>query len=88
MGFEQEAHQVQDLYLGRKYAEAAAAVPQDFIDRTSLIGPPERVRDRLHAYADAGVTTLTITPFGVTLKDRVQILRQTADALDTAGLAQ
>jgi hypothetical protein len=33
------------------------AIPRDFIDSTSLIGPFERVRDRLQAYADAGVTT-------------------------------
>ena len=88
MGFEQEAQQVQDLYLGKQYAEAAAAVPRDFIDQTSLIGPPERIRDRLQAYADSGVTTLTVSPFGATLEERTQILRTIAEQLDAAGLAQ
>ena len=40
-----------------------AAVPLDFIDQTSLIGPPERIAERLHAYAEAGVTTLNVTTF-------------------------
>ena len=88
MGFDQEAQQVQDLYLGKKYAEAAAAVPRDFVDQTSLIGPPARIRDRMQAFADSGVTTLTISPFAATLEGRVSILRQTAEALDAAGLAE
>ena len=47
MGYEAEAAEVQDLYLARDYDGAAAAVPFEFIDRTSLIGPPERVQERL-----------------------------------------
>lgn len=86
MGFEAEAQQVQDLYLARNHRDAAAAVPQDFIDRTSLIGPVERVRDRLHAYAEAGVTTLTITPGALALEHRIAVLRSMADALDASGL--
>ena len=58
MGYDAEAAEVQELYLARDYAGAAAAVPFEFIDRTALIGPPERIADRLAAYADAGVTTL------------------------------
>ena len=52
--------QVQDLYLDRQHREAMAAVPLSFIDQTSLLGPPERIAERLHAYAEAGVTTLTV----------------------------
>ena len=55
---------VQDLYLDRQQREAAEAVPVEFIDRTSLLGPPERIADRLQAYAAAGVTTLTVSPYG------------------------
>jgi alkanesulfonate monooxygenase SsuD/methylene tetrahydromethanopterin reductase-like flavin-dependent oxidoreductase (luciferase family) len=88
MGYEAEAAQVQDLYLAKKYQEAAKAVPRDFIDATSLIGPVERVRDRMHAFAQAGVTTLTISPFAATLEGRLQILHRTAEALEAAGLAE
>lgn len=87
MGFEKEAEQVQELYLGGNQRDAAAAVPLEFIDRTSLIGPPDRIRDRLQAYADAGVTTLTVTPGGFTLEHRLQMLRQLIDATEAAGLA-
>jgi F420-dependent oxidoreductase-like protein len=88
MGFEAEAAQVQELYLNKQYAEAAAAIPRDFVDGTSLIGSPERIRDRMQAFAAAGVTTLTITPFAPTLEGRLLTLRRTAEALEAAGLAE
>jgi F420-dependent oxidoreductase-like protein len=88
MGYEEAAGQIQDLYLGRDYAGAAAAVPDDFIDRTSLIGPPERIRDRLQAYADTGVTTLTIAVYSGTLDERLETVRQMTEILDAAGLAE
>jgi len=87
MGFEQEAAQVQDLFLGGKQREAMAAVPLDFIDQTSLIGPPERVAERLHAFAEAGVTTLTVTSFAADLDGRLRDLRQVAATLDASGPA-
>ncbi len=86
MGYESVAQTVQDLYLDRKQREAAAAVPTDLIDRTCLIGPPGRIQDRLHAYAQAGVTTLTISPTAATLEERVTVLRTVIDAAETAGL--
>jgi hypothetical protein len=45
------------------------------------------VRDRLAAYRDAGVTTLTIASYAGTLEERVASLRLMADALDSSGLA-
>jgi F420-dependent oxidoreductase-like protein len=87
MGFEAEAERVQDLYLERKYDEAAAAVPRAFVERTSLVGPFEAIRDRMQAYADAGVTTLTLSPFAPDLDTRIETLRRTAEALEAAGLA-
>jgi len=87
MGFEDAAHRIQDLYLDRRHREAMAAVPLELIDQTSLIGPRERIVERLHAYAEAGVTTLSVTPFGDTVGDRRDTLRVMADALATSGLA-
>jgi F420-dependent oxidoreductase-like protein len=87
MGFDREAQQVQDLYLAGRHRDAAAAVPHDLIDRTSLIGPVERIRDRLHAYAEAGVTTLTITAGAPALDQRIATMRAITEALDAAGLA-
>jgi F420-dependent oxidoreductase-like protein len=88
MGYELEAAEVQDKYLARDYAGAGAAVPYEFIDRTSLIGPPARVQERLHAYARSGVTTLTVATYAGTLQDRIQTLRTMAEVLDASGLGE
>jgi F420-dependent oxidoreductase-like protein len=87
MGFEAEAERVQDLYLDRKHREAMAAVPLDFIDQTSLLGPPERIAERLHAFAEAGVTTLTVATSEPDHSLRIETLRRVASALDASGLA-
>jgi F420-dependent oxidoreductase-like protein len=87
MGFEAEAAEVQNLYLDRKHREAAAAVPYEFVDRTSLLGPPERIADRLVELAEAGVTTVSATPYGETVERRVEALRALVGAVERAGLA-
>jgi F420-dependent oxidoreductase-like protein len=87
MGYEQAAIEIQDKYMARDYDGAMAAVPFEFIDRTSLIGPPERVRDRLSAFADAGVTTLTIATYAGDLDERIATLRTMVDVLEQSGLA-
>ncbi|HYJ77830.1 MAG TPA: LLM class F420-dependent oxidoreductase [Actinomycetes bacterium] len=86
MGYGEAAAKVQDLYLARQHRDAADAVPFEFIDRTSLIGPKERVRDRLAAYAEAGVTTLSVASYAGSLEERVGALRTLAAALDESGL--
>ncbi len=87
MGYEEASDAVQERYLAKDYAGAAAAVPFEFVDRTSLIGPPERIQARLHAYAEAGVTTLTVASYAGTIEDRVSALRTVAGALEASGLA-
>jgi F420-dependent oxidoreductase-like protein len=52
MGYEAEAALIQDLFLAGRRQEAAAAVPDALIDETSLVGPPERIRDRLQAWKE------------------------------------
>ena len=86
MGYEQAAAKVQDLYLHRRHRDAAEAVPFEFIDRTSLIGSPARIKDRLSAYAEAGVTTLALAPYAGSLEGRVSALRVLAEALNSSGL--
>jgi F420-dependent oxidoreductase-like protein len=86
MGFEEAAAKVQDLYLARQHRDAAAAVPFELIDATSLIGPRERIRDRLHRYAEAGVGTLSVAPFAGGLESRLQVVRTMAELMDETGL--
>jgi F420-dependent oxidoreductase-like protein len=86
LGYAAEAAVVQDRYLARDYAGAAAAVPAEFVDQTSLLGPVERIAERMQAYAHAGVTTLTVAPHAGTLEERIAALRTAVDALDRAGV--
>jgi F420-dependent oxidoreductase-like protein len=60
MGFESEARRVQELFLDGKRDEAVAAVPDALADEISLVGPAERIRDRLAAWEESPVTTLLV----------------------------
>jgi F420-dependent oxidoreductase-like protein len=87
MGYEAEAAEIQDKFLAKDYLGAGMAIPHDLIDKTALLGSKERIADRMHAYADSGVTTLTIAPNAETLEGRIATLRTVAEALELAGLA-
>jgi F420-dependent oxidoreductase-like protein len=87
MGYEKEAIEIQDKYMAKDYSGAAAAVPFEFIDSTSLIGPRDRIKDRLAAFADAGVTTLTLATYAGSIDERLDTLRTMAEVLDESGLA-
>jgi len=87
MGYGDAAGEVQEKFLARDYEGAAAAVPFDFIDRTSLIGPVERIADRLAEFAESGVTTLTVSTYAAELDDRLATVRAMSQALERAGLA-
>lgn len=73
-GYEQEAKEIQDLYLSGKKREAEAAIPQDYIEQTTLVGPEGFVKDRLVQYKEAGVTSLNVSLAGDTLDERVRTL--------------
>jgi F420-dependent oxidoreductase-like protein len=78
-GFEEAAERVQDLYLDGKPAEAAAALPAEFIDKVALVGPRDVVKERLAVYRDAGVGTLGVTPMAFTKDERLEQLRHIAE---------
>jgi F420-dependent oxidoreductase-like protein len=73
-GYHREAVLIQDLYLSGRKAEAAAAVPDDLVRDTSLVGPKGYVAERLAAFAEAGVTTLQVTSLGHTHEKRVRAI--------------
>jgi len=60
MGFEAEAQKIQELFFEGKRAEAIASVPDQFADEISLVGPIDRIKDRLDAWRDTPVTSLLI----------------------------
>jgi F420-dependent oxidoreductase-like protein len=60
-GYEREAKTVQDLFLEGKQRDAAAAIPDAFVDSVALIGPQERIADRLGAFRESGATTVLVS---------------------------
>jgi F420-dependent oxidoreductase-like protein len=59
-GWEAEAERIQELYLAGHQREAIAAVPDELVDAVSLVGPKERIRDRLAVWEETPVTTLNV----------------------------
>ncbi|RLA11275.1 MAG: LLM class F420-dependent oxidoreductase, partial [Gammaproteobacteria bacterium] len=53
LGYEEAAVKIQDLFLEGKKSEAAAAVPDSLVDEVALVGPEDRIRDRLQAWKEA-----------------------------------
>jgi len=87
MGYEEAARRVQDAYLDGRHLDAAAAVPHEFIDETSLLGPTERIAERMRAYAEAGVTTLNLALHGDPARRR-ETLRSAVAAFELAGVGR
>jgi alkanesulfonate monooxygenase SsuD/methylene tetrahydromethanopterin reductase-like flavin-dependent oxidoreductase (luciferase family) len=73
-GYEKEAALIQELYLQGKKREAIAAVPDGLVDAVALCGPKERIKERIHAWKEAGVSTLICTfPDAVAMRVMAEI---------------
>ena len=59
-GFKEAADRIQELYLAKRKDEATAAVPDEWVDLKSLVGPPARIKQRYRAWEDSGATSLTV----------------------------
>jgi F420-dependent oxidoreductase-like protein len=86
MGYADAAAEVQNLYLDGRKAEAMEAVPQEFIERTSIIGNKIQITERIRQYAAAGVGTLSISPFVADIDTGLTTLRTIAEAFEAAGV--
>ncbi len=64
-GYEAEAAEIQDLYLAGDKGAAMMKVPGSLIDEVALVGPKERVKERLTRWINSPVTTMNITVFDV-----------------------
>jgi len=60
-GYEAEARAIQELFLGGNQREAVGHVPDAFVDEVALVGPKERIADRIAAWRESGATTLLIS---------------------------
>jgi F420-dependent oxidoreductase-like protein len=85
MGYAEAAAQVQDRFLAGRVRAAAEAVPLEFVDRTSLLGPVDRIARRLREYAAAGVTNLSVMPLAGGVDDDVRALHAVSEALVRSG---
>ncbi len=83
-GYEKEAAEIQDLYLSGRKPEAAAAIPQSFIDATTLIGPEGFVKERLAELRESGVNCLNVGLVGSDLKARVAQLDSLRNLIATS----
>lgn len=81
-GYEAEAKEIQDLYLDGKKAEAAAAVPESFLEETSLCGDEGYVKDRIAQFKAAGVTVLNITPIAPDLEGQQRMVAKVKELAD------
>ncbi len=72
-GYEEAAIKIQDLYLAGKKAEAEAAVPDALADEVALVGPKERIRERLSEWKRAGVTTIMVSGNGEAVRTMAQL---------------
>ncbi|MBV9512156.1 MAG: LLM class F420-dependent oxidoreductase [Caulobacteraceae bacterium] len=79
VGFEAAAADVQRLWNEGKREEATAAVPDEMVFKTSLIGTESEVRDRLRAYRDSGVTLLGVQPFGRDQNEKLATIAKIVD---------
>lgn len=72
-GYEAAAKEIQDLYLEGKKAEAAAAVPDELVDEVALVGPKERIADRLDQWRESGITTMIL---GTTQPEALRLMAE------------
>jgi F420-dependent oxidoreductase-like protein len=80
-GYEAEAKEIQDLYLDGKKAEAAGAVPQDWIEKMNLVGSRAQVAEKVASFAEAGVTSLSVNVAGPDAVKTIEQLRDICDSL-------
>jgi F420-dependent oxidoreductase-like protein len=76
-GYEAAANEIQDLYLSGEKGAAMMKVPSELIDEVALVGPRERIKERLQRWLDSPVTTLNMTVFdSETMQIMVELLRE------------
>ncbi len=78
-GFEKEAREIQDLYLGGNKRDAEKVVPTELLELGNLVGPASYVKERIAAFAEAGVTNLQVLPAS---DDPAATIRQLRELVD------
>lgn len=82
-GFAEVAAESQALWLAGRRDAAAAAIPDEMVLATTLLGSESQVADRLRAWADVGIDHVRLYPAGATLEDRLDTLGRALDLVPT-----
>ena len=86
-GFDEDAREVQRLWVAGRRDEARARVPDTMVEQSNLIGDEAKVLERLKIYRDAGVTTFRASPAGGTLEEQLTTLGRTMDLIHSLASA-
>jgi F420-dependent oxidoreductase-like protein len=86
-GFGDVADEVQGLYLDGKREDAYAAIPDELVDATSLVGTEEQVRERIASYSELGVDRLILSPIQPDSADQRKTLERAAEIVGVGALA-
>jgi F420-dependent oxidoreductase-like protein len=79
LGFEEAAAKIQELYLDGRQGEAMMAVPPELIDQVALVGPKERIKERLSLWAGSPINTLNLAVTDIdTLRAMVELVSEVA----------
>jgi F420-dependent oxidoreductase-like protein len=86
-GFPEVADEVQSLYLDGKREEAYAAIPDELVDATSMIGTEDEVAERVKRFADAGVDRMIVSPMHGNYEENVRTIEKLADMVGAGSPA-
>ncbi len=75
-GYEEEAEQIQEMYLGGNKRDAEAIVPLELLEMCNLVGPEGYVKERIAAFRESGVTNLQVMPVPPDGGDPAATIRQ------------
>jgi F420-dependent oxidoreductase-like protein len=75
-GFGEVADKIQELYLSGRKREATDLVPDELVRGMSLVGPRGFIAERLAAFAEAGVTTLLVSPMAADADESVRYVTE------------
>jgi F420-dependent oxidoreductase-like protein len=86
-GFAEVADEVQSLYLDGKREEAYAAIPDELVDATAMIGTEDEVAERVKHFGDAGVDRMIVSPMHGNHDENVRCLEKLADMVGAVSPA-
>jgi alkanesulfonate monooxygenase SsuD/methylene tetrahydromethanopterin reductase-like flavin-dependent oxidoreductase (luciferase family) len=86
-GFAEAADEVQTLYLDGKREEAYAAIPDELVDATAMIGTEAEVAERVKRFADAGVDRMIVSPMHGNAEQNMATLEKLADMVGAGSPA-